>query len=64
MRDRLMDLRSGLVDEGLEKAAKYMDDRADELEAANGGGPIQNMMGRIFRDESKNIRKLKKVKAF
>jgi len=46
-------------DDGLERAAQFLEKRADEIEQATGGGPTQNMMSRIFRDEARKIRELK-----
>lgn len=51
---------------GLERAAIFLERRADEIEAAgkpdDGGACTRSCIAKIFREEAKSIRKLKGAK--
>ena len=53
------DLDLKMVEAGIEMSARFMEKRAEILLNANGGGPTQNMLYRIYMDEAKEIRMLR-----
>ena len=48
-----------LVEAGIEMSARFIEKRAKILLEANGGGPTQNMLYRIYMDEAKEIRSIR-----
>jgi len=46
-------------DDGLERAAKYLERRADEIERRSDGGLTAQALATIYRDEAQKIREMK-----